>query len=111
MAAPALVALAHGSRDPRSAATITALVDEVRAMRPDLKIERAWLAGLLLVIALAPIIMSEITLLLPLSMMFAAAAGPLFGLSSQKSTCRECGAQIGARVSIPHAKPDSSRTR
>jgi len=43
MAAPALVALAHGSRDPRSAATITALVEEVRAMRPDLKVERAFL--------------------------------------------------------------------
>ena len=34
MAAPALVALAHGSRDPRSAATITALVDEVRSHAP-----------------------------------------------------------------------------
>jgi sirohydrochlorin ferrochelatase len=43
MAAPALVALAHGSRDPRSAASITALVDAVRAMRPDLKVERAFL--------------------------------------------------------------------
>ena len=43
MAAPALIALAHGSRDPRSAATITALVDEVRAMRPDLRIEPAFL--------------------------------------------------------------------
>ena len=43
MAAPALVALAHGSRDPRSAATIKALVDEVRAMRPDLRIEPAFL--------------------------------------------------------------------
>jgi sirohydrochlorin ferrochelatase len=43
MAAPALVALAHGSRDPRSAATITALVDEVRALRPDLRIEPAFL--------------------------------------------------------------------
>ncbi len=43
MAAPALVALAHGSRDPRSAETITALVDEVRAMRPDLRIEPAFL--------------------------------------------------------------------
>ncbi len=43
MAAPALVALAHGSRDPRSAATITALVQEVRALRPDLKIEPAFL--------------------------------------------------------------------
>lgn len=43
MAAPALVALAHGSRDPRSAATITALVDEVKALRPDLRVERAFL--------------------------------------------------------------------
>ncbi len=43
MTAPALVALAHGSRDPRSAATITALVHEVRALRPDLRIEPAFL--------------------------------------------------------------------
>ncbi len=43
MAAPALVALAHGSRDPRSAATIKALVAEVKAMRPDLRIEPAFL--------------------------------------------------------------------
>ncbi len=43
MAAPALVALAHGSRDPRSAKTITALVQEVKAMRPDLRVEKAYL--------------------------------------------------------------------
>ncbi len=43
MAAPALVALAHGSRDPRSAATIGTLVDEVKALRPDLTIEKAFL--------------------------------------------------------------------
>lgn len=43
MAAPALVALAHGSRDPRSAQTIKALVAEVKAMRPDLRIETAFL--------------------------------------------------------------------
>lgn len=43
MTAPALIALAHGSRDPRSATTITALVDEVRTMRPDLRIEPAFL--------------------------------------------------------------------
>jgi sirohydrochlorin ferrochelatase len=41
MAAPALIALAHGTRDPRSAATIGSLVEEVRSMRPDLTIERA----------------------------------------------------------------------
>lgn len=43
MTAPALVALAHGSRDPRSAATITALTDQVARMRPDLRIEPAFL--------------------------------------------------------------------
>ena len=43
MAAPALVALAHGSRDPRSAATINALVAEIRAQRPDLRVEAAFL--------------------------------------------------------------------
>ncbi|QBR91416.1 sirohydrochlorin chelatase [Nocardioides euryhalodurans] len=43
MTAPALVALAHGSRDPRSAETIAALVDEVKGMRPDLTIEKAFL--------------------------------------------------------------------
>lgn len=43
MSAPALVALAHGSRDPRSAATITALTDRARVLRPDLCIEPAFL--------------------------------------------------------------------
>ncbi|OUZ09681.1 cobalamin biosynthesis protein CbiX [Aeromicrobium sp. PE09-221] len=43
MTAPALVALAHGSRDPRSAATINALTELARCMRPDLRIETAFL--------------------------------------------------------------------
>ena len=43
MAAPALIALAHGSRDPRSAATVTALVQEVRNQRPDLRVAEAFL--------------------------------------------------------------------
>jgi len=43
MAAPALVALAHGSRDHHSVVTVTALVAEVRAMRPDLRVEVAFL--------------------------------------------------------------------
>jgi sirohydrochlorin ferrochelatase len=43
MTAPALVALAHGSRDPRSAETITALTDIVATMRPDLRVEPAFL--------------------------------------------------------------------
>jgi sirohydrochlorin ferrochelatase len=43
MTAPALIALAHGSRDPRSSATVEALVEEVRRLRPDLRIEAAFL--------------------------------------------------------------------
>lgn len=43
MTAPALLCVAHGSRDPRSAATIQALVGEVRALRPDLRVEASFL--------------------------------------------------------------------
>ncbi len=38
-----LVAVAHGSRDPRSAATIDRLLDAVRAARPDLDVRTAFL--------------------------------------------------------------------
>jgi sirohydrochlorin ferrochelatase len=40
---PALVAVAHGSRDPRSAATVSALIDRVRLLRPDLDVRLAFL--------------------------------------------------------------------
>jgi sirohydrochlorin ferrochelatase len=43
MTAPALVALAHGSKDPRSAATIHDLCAQVSSMRPDLRVEAAFL--------------------------------------------------------------------
>lgn len=38
-----LVAVAHGSRDPRSAATVTGLLDVVRALRPELDVRVAFL--------------------------------------------------------------------
>lgn len=41
--APSLVAVAHGSRDPRSAATIRSLVDLVAAKAPDLDVRAAFL--------------------------------------------------------------------
>jgi len=40
---PALVAVAHGSRDPRWAATVSALVDRVRWLRPELDVRLAFL--------------------------------------------------------------------
>lgn len=43
MTAPALIALAHGSTDPRSAETITALTEMVACMRPDLRVAPAFL--------------------------------------------------------------------
>ncbi|MET8678527.1 sirohydrochlorin chelatase [Streptomyces sp. NPDC004647] len=35
---PTLVAVAHGSRDPRALATVSALLERVRALRPDLPV-------------------------------------------------------------------------
>lgn len=45
MAAPALICLAHGNRDNRTARTVTALVKEVKAQHRDLKVERAHLGS------------------------------------------------------------------
>ncbi|WP_344447754.1 CbiX/SirB N-terminal domain-containing protein, partial [Kitasatospora nipponensis] len=38
-----LVLIAHGSRDPRHAATVDALVHEIRAQRPELAVATAYL--------------------------------------------------------------------
>lgn len=40
---PALLLIAHGSRDPRHAATVAALAEEVRALRPGLEFATAYL--------------------------------------------------------------------
>ncbi|MEU2559996.1 sirohydrochlorin chelatase [Streptomyces longispororuber] len=42
-APPALLVIAHGSRDPRHAATVRALVRRVRALRPGQRVEAAFL--------------------------------------------------------------------
>lgn len=42
-ASPALLAIAHGSRDPRHAATVASLVARVRRARPRLRVEAAYL--------------------------------------------------------------------
>ncbi|GAA0623098.1 sirohydrochlorin chelatase [Streptomyces crystallinus] len=43
MYAPVLLVIAHGSRDPRHAATVHALVRRVRALRPGLRVETGFL--------------------------------------------------------------------
>jgi len=128
--APTVIPCQGPRRGPKSTAMADAELSycnrcarEVEALRPwpgYVWLKRGWLAGLVLLAGLMPIIMSEITLLLPMAMMFAVAGGPVMALSAQRSTCRDCGAQIGARVSTPapplgsaspHAKPGSSQTR
>ncbi|MEU9799733.1 sirohydrochlorin chelatase [Streptomyces sp. NPDC051000] len=42
-AAPALLVIAHGSRDPRHAATVHALTRRARSLRPGLRVETAYL--------------------------------------------------------------------
>ncbi|MGN5380692.1 cobalamin biosynthesis protein CbiX [Streptomyces sp. MUSC 14] len=43
MRAPVLLVIAHGSRDPRHAATVHALVGRVRSLRPGLRVETGFL--------------------------------------------------------------------
>ncbi|MEV5886109.1 sirohydrochlorin chelatase [Streptomyces sp. NPDC052020] len=43
MATPVLLVIAHGSRDPRHAATVHALVRRVRSLRPGLRVETGFL--------------------------------------------------------------------
>lgn len=40
---PTLLVIAHGSRDPRHAATVSALCARVRALRPGLRVEVGYL--------------------------------------------------------------------
>ncbi|SDC44043.1 sirohydrochlorin chelatase [Streptomyces prasinopilosus] len=40
---PVLLVIAHGSRDPRHAATVHALVERVRSLRPELRVETCFL--------------------------------------------------------------------
>ena len=56
--------------------------------------KRAWYAGILMIVALSPIIMSEITLLMPLAVAFGLAAGPVHALAAQRATCSRCGAEL-----------------
>ncbi len=43
MSTPVLLVIAHGSRDPRHAATVHALVRRVRSLRPDVRVETGFL--------------------------------------------------------------------
>jgi hypothetical protein len=69
-------------------------VTAVRAWPGFVWVKRGWYGGLLLIAAVAPILMSEITLLLPLACTFALAGGPVHHLAAQRATCSDCGAEV-----------------
>lgn len=57
-------------------------------------VKRGWYTGVVMIAALSPIIMSEITVLLPLAVAFGLAAGPVHALAAQRDTCSDCGAEL-----------------
>ena len=92
--ASSVSASAHCPRCARSVSVVSVWPGFVWA-------KRAWYGGLLLLTCLMPIILSEITLLLPLAMLFAAAAGPVHMLAAQRDSCRECGLELGGAKPQP----------
>ena len=50
-----------------------------------------WLAGLCVVVALAPILASDLVVMIPLSVMFLLGGGPISFFAKQLPTCAACG--------------------
>ena len=65
-----------------------------RVWRGFVWVKRGWYAGLAVIGMLMPIIMSEISVLMPLAIAFGLAAGPVHALAAQRTTCTECGAEL-----------------
>ena len=56
--------------------------------------KRGWYTAVVGLCVLSPIILSEMTVLIPLAVTIAMAAGPVHSLAAQKPTCRDCGAEL-----------------
>lgn len=50
-----------------------------------------WVVGVALIVLLSPILFSDLVLMIPLTMAFLFAAGPVLSLAQQLPTCRSCG--------------------
>jgi hypothetical protein len=57
---------------------------------------RIWLGGLAVIAALSPILFSDLFVMIPMTMAFLFAGGPVLEHARQTPTCRECG------LSRPH---------
>jgi hypothetical protein len=71
-------------------------VEPVRPWRGFVWVKRGWYGGLGVLGLVLPVVMSEITLLLPLAMFYALAAGPIHMLAAERHSCSECGAELRA---------------
>ncbi|MDB4987388.1 MAG: hypothetical protein JWN04_2566 [Myxococcaceae bacterium] len=69
-------------------------VEAVRAWPGFVWAKRGWYAGIIAIACLAPVIFSEITMLLPLACAFGLACGPVHALAAQAATCRDCGGPV-----------------
>jgi hypothetical protein len=69
-------------------------VDVVGVWRGYRWVKRVWYTAVILLCVLSPIILSEITVLIPIAVTIAMAAGPVHSLAAQRPTCRDCGAEL-----------------
>jgi hypothetical protein len=58
-------------------------------------LKRAHLAGICLLLLLSPFFYADFIVMLPSSMLFAFAIGPVMSLARIKPTCLQCGAAVG----------------
>jgi hypothetical protein len=65
-----------------------------------------WFAGVAVLVVLAPILASDIVVMIPLSVVYLFAGGPVLGLAQEPRTCRACGLALplGATC-LPACRP------
>jgi hypothetical protein len=50
-----------------------------------------WFGGLAVIVTFAPILASDLVVMMPLSVLYLFAGGPVLGFAAQTPTCSECG--------------------
>jgi hypothetical protein len=60
-------------------------------------VRRVWIAGVVVIVVLAPILASDLIVMMPLSVVYLFAGGPVLGFAQLQPTCRVCGLALPAR--------------
>lgn len=80
--------------DPRGHPPCPRCYSQEEVARPwrGFRVARAlWLAGLALIVVLMPFYAFDVVVLMPLTLVYLAACGPVFGLAAEAPSCRVCG--------------------